>query len=195
MTYDKWGDVCQYWLLIIVAHNSHQYLFPSGSDWRYHALNLLCKSGSNLDGKALAIRSRMKKSDSSASWMVWVLDRPPGATSSFSKSTGESLWVANTCDDVLYVWRRDSSLFTNRQKKCSSREQRQMKALMRSAAARGGSNADVKERLKSTIKDFGSKFHVIGVITGSYGKRTYTYTSCSVTVHSNGYTIHVYIKS
>ena len=69
-----------------------------------------------------------------------------------------------------------------------------MEALMRSAAASGGSDAEVKNRLISSIKDFGYKFHVVGVVKAPHGKRSWLHNKCKAFVRSNGYVIDVYIR-
>jgi len=162
----------------------------AGSGWKGYAYSLLCNTHGSNTVKAKAIMRRMKEHDNSANWAVWVLDKSAG--SGWSRRGGEYVWHTNTCGKDMYVWRRDDRLF--KKKRCSTREARRMKTLMRSAAANRGQASSVRDRLKSAIGDFGYKYHLLSVIDGSYSKRSLVYTSCAVTVKTNGYTIHVYMR-
>jgi len=163
-----------------------------GSGWQGYAHSLLCNTPGSNDAKAVAIRRRMKESDKSAQWIVWVVDG--GTGTAWRKSTGEKVWFPNTCGKRLLVWRRDKNLFKRSERECSSRKERQMKTLMRSAASSGGGSIAVRNRLKSSIKDFGYKYHLLSVTSGSYAKRSFVYTSCTVAVKSNGYSLYVYMR-
>merc|ERR1712012_689770 len=172
---------------------------------------VLCNFGGSNRAKANRIRRLIRHGNhEDAQYIVFVSNHGEGFSYAWNISSTTGLLSSDGTCGALVAWWANDNLITKTT--CSSSKQSRMTTLMRYAALGGGSNIDVRDRLKRSIENFGYSYHYIGVASsGGSGLTTtqfysesssYSYcigsgpscSSCFVKFHGAQHTISVFIQ-